>query len=572
MLLVRANCFFILSAVASEDEETVKGLCHLFTEMAETYLTMMLDGDPSVLPLAEVMLECIANTEVEIAAITFRFWQQLGEALAKSKKQELVAGFAGSIFPRVFNSLYRLSCYPEDFSTLPVDMQEDFRDIRKNEVATTLRAACAVMGTPVSFGLIATILQKQMEGGYSAENWRLLEGAIFCVRALGRCVEAHSVGAEQVISSILKILPQLPNHKEIHYTSLLIVGRYADWLKSDPSLLWPLFSYVVTALGHSDTAPSAAVSFKNVCAACAQNIADTYLKEILQVVRNTMQSDKLSINDHIEVLDGVAQVISVLPFDSSVSSLGTLLEPLAATITLQIEQKQAKTSNHLSSLSDNLCKLATLFLCIKTFRKNPDKAAFFAEALWRVLEPIFSTFPSDHQVIDQLLRCIRYLLDNFPTSFTRLRSTTATVAIVPTLFTNLKAAYKIHQNPSILYTASAFFKYNSRKPDHVPLLWDLLLDLSHTTLARAHGQHADTDAVAHAETVYEYCVLVEYAVHDFSAQIRATQGLVERIVAWCGAGLAQISMLSRQDRHQREAFYNICQLLVALAGEGTFFF
>lgn len=533
---------------------------------------MMLEGDPAVLPLAEVMLECIANTEVEIAAITFRFWQQLGEGLAKSDKKDLVAGFAGSIFPRVFNSLYRLSCYPDDFTTLPKDLQEDFRDTRKNEVATTLRSACAVMGTAACFGYIAAILQKQMgEGGYQTTgNWKLLEGAIFCVRALGRCVEEQSAGAEAVIASILKILPQLPNHKEIHYTSLLIVGRYADWLKSDPSLLWPLFSYVVFALGHSDTAPSAAVSFKNVCSACAKNIADTYLNEILKVAVDTMQSDKLGINDHIEVLDGVCQVISTLPFDSSVNSLQTLCTPLLTTIHRQTQQHQSKSDSSHSSLADNLCKLATILLSIKTFRKHPDKKAPITEGLWPYLEPLFSAFPSDHQVIDQLLRCIRYLLDNFAYAFT-ITAALSTPAILPPLFANLKATYKVVQNPSILYTSAAFFKYNSQKPEHIPFLWDLLIDLTHTTLtahAQAHSR-GDADAVAHAEAVYEFCTLVEYAVHDFAAQMRATHGLLDRIVAWCSDSVAQISQLSRQDRHQREAFYAICRLLVALCKEGN---
>eukprot|EP00026_Physarum_polycephalum_P002118 Phypoly_transcript_02122.p1 GENE.Phypoly_transcript_02122~~Phypoly_transcript_02122.p1 ORF type:complete len:815 (+),score=141.25 Phypoly_transcript_02122:51-2495(+) len=415
------------TAVTEEDEETYKGLCHLFTEMAEIYLPAMLAGDRTVLPLAEVMLECVAHTNTEIAAITFRFWQMLAEGLAKSNHKDIVAGFASSIFPRLFEHLYRVACYPDDYATWSNDLQEDFRETRKVEVATTLRTTCSIMGSSACFGKIAAILEKQLApNGYPATgNWRLLEGAMFCMRSLARCVDAQP-GTDPVVGSILKILPQLPNHKEIHYTSLLIVGRYADWLKTDPALLWPLFSYVVAALAHSDTAPSAAVSFKNICVSCAQTIAETHLQDILQVATNSMQSPQLHINDHVEVLDGVSQVISALPFDSGVSSLQTLCLPLLAAI----RQHTSKSELGNSPLSDDLCKLATLFLCTKTFRNYPNRTAPIVEAIWPILEPIFAAHPTDTPVIDQLFRCIRYLLDNFPSSF----DPSPTSSLLPTLF------------------------------------------------------------------------------------------------------------------------------------------
>ena len=522
--------------------------------MAEAYLSVILAGDQAVLPLAEVMLECVAHTNMDIAAITFTFWQLLAEGLAKSERKDLVAGFATSIFPRLFEHLYRVACYPDDYETWPRDLQDDFRETRKTEVAMTLRTTCSIMGTSACFAKIASVLQNQLApSGYPATgNWRLLEGAMFCMRALGRCVDTQP-GTDPMVGSILKILPQLPNNKEIHYTSLLIVGRYADWLKTDPSLLWPLFSYVVTALGHSDTAPSAAVSFKNICASCAHTIAETHLQDILQIATNSMQSPQLHISDHVEVLDGVSKVISTLPFDSGVSSLQTLCLPLLTFISQHTSKPESK-----SLLSDSLCKLATLFLCTQTFRNNPKHTAPIVEAIWPILEPIFAAHPTDAQVIDQLLRCIRYLLDNFPSSF----EPSPTSTLLPTLFSHFKSTFRLARNPAILYTTSAFLKYNSHKADYIPPLWDVLLDFSHSVLKAQH------DAVADAELVGEYCALVEYAVRDFGAQVRATAGLVDGIVGWCGMALVQIAQLSRQDRHQREAFYSICKLFTTMLQEG----
>ncbi len=450
----------------------------------------------------------------------------------------------------------------------PHDLQDDFRDTRKNEVTSTIRAACQVLGTTACFRHIAGILEQQLgpEGYAKTGNWRLLEGAIFCMRALARCIDSHP-GVDPVIVSLLKVLPHLPAHKEIHYTSLLIVGRYADWLKTDPVLLAQLFSYVVASLQHPDTAPSAALSFKNICEACAKMIAEKHLMEILQLTTFAVQSTTLQLNEHVEIIDGVAQVISALAFEESVKSIQVICQPILALI-----QQHATTNSNATTLADNLCKLATLLVCITTFRSNPDKKTNIAETLWPILEPVFRTHPTDQYVIDQLFRCIRYSLDNFPSSFLPPPS-----SLLPSLIQNMKNTFRLSQNPCIIYTATALLKYYSKNPEYTAILWDLLLDLSQTTLSppshnNTKGNHTQPSEVrVNAELASEYGLLLEYAVMDYAAQMRSTMGLVDSIVRWSGKELVLLAQLSRQDSHQREAFYNLNKMLSTFLAYGIIF-
>jgi len=122
----------------------------------------------------------------------------------------------------------------------------------------------------------------------------------------------------------------------------------------------------------------------------------------------------------------------------------------------------------------------------------------------------------------------------------------------------MKSIYNLSQNPSILYTSTALLKYFSQKPGYAPLLWDLLLDLTQTTL-KVH-----VDGVGQSEMVGEYSNLMEYAMRDFAGQVKSVGGLVDGVLAWGGAALVQLAGLSRQDRCQREAFYSVCRMLNAM--------
>ncbi len=55
---------FTVRAVQQDDEDTARGFCHLFTDMAETYLPMVLEGDSATIPLVEVVLECTSHPDV----------------------------------------------------------------------------------------------------------------------------------------------------------------------------------------------------------------------------------------------------------------------------------------------------------------------------------------------------------------------------------------------------------------------------------------------------------------------------------------------------------------------------
>lgn len=72
-------------AVAKQDEgnneEIVRGLCYIFSELAESYLELLLQATPDTMQFVQLLCKCAANAEAEVARRTFDFWYRLMKAI-----------------------------------------------------------------------------------------------------------------------------------------------------------------------------------------------------------------------------------------------------------------------------------------------------------------------------------------------------------------------------------------------------------------------------------------------------------------------------------------------------------
>lgn len=64
--------------------------------------------------------------------------------------------------------------------------------------------------------------------------------------------------------------------------SILTDARYADWLEVHPEYLQHLFPFVIQGLKSKEVAPAAALSFNNVCDACAQHLT-SHMEAVMKV-------------------------------------------------------------------------------------------------------------------------------------------------------------------------------------------------------------------------------------------------------------------------------------------------
>jgi len=332
--------------------------------------------------------------------------------------------------------------------------------------------------------------------------------------------------------------------QDVHYTALLIVGRYADWLNTEPGLLTPLFSYVIAGLRNPGTSSSAAISFRNTCASCKQLIATSYLEDVLRVYQE-VQALPLKLEDHCEILDGFACIISILPKEKCLPSLQQLCQPLVATLQTYANQPTGKDSHLI--LGGTLEKMAALFHNREilagigqnnnnnnnnnnnTNNSSDNSNLGVAIALWPLLEPLFTHQLGHSYVIEQLCRCTRYLVECCENEFTP-------TSILPSLSQKLKHGYKQARHSSLLRVATLLLKIYGKRPEYGAGLWNLTEDLARTTFG--HVSQVDM-LIANPDVIQDFAemmeeILVQNTPFGKENQKRMVEsGLTDMLVQWC---------------------------------------
>lgn len=149
-------------SVTSENSDVSRGLARLFVAAGEAYLFEVIGKFETYGILSELILECTANKDLDIAQISFNFWFQLAEELPSGENREVLPKFF-SAFSRLMGMIIGHLKYPDDTQVLTAEQRDEFRDFR-HVVGDTLKDCCAVLG-----GEKALLLVSKRE---NREKWR----------------------------------------------------------------------------------------------------------------------------------------------------------------------------------------------------------------------------------------------------------------------------------------------------------------------------------------------------------------------------------------------------------------
>lgn len=121
-------------SVGHEDIDRAMNFCRIFTVMAESFLTKMVNEDLKKQPHYAIesfnlVLNCVGHYDYEVAEITFNLWYRLSEELYQKNDDELTGHFRPFI-ERLLTALYRLSQMEPDHEGL-LDEGDSFKVSRK---------------------------------------------------------------------------------------------------------------------------------------------------------------------------------------------------------------------------------------------------------------------------------------------------------------------------------------------------------------------------------------------------------------------------------------------------------
>lgn len=305
-------------AQAGDDEDKVRGICRMFAQAGETYHTLLHRHQDDFFPIVEVLIECATYHELEIVQITFRFWYLLAAGLGKRKEDPSIAPFL-QVYARLLDIIIGHLRFPDNENAQTAAERDEFRSFR-HYMGDTLKDCCYVLGFKDCLGRSLQMIQDIVSTAQSAgqePRWQDVEAPLFSMRAMG--TEARPDGQDEVVGTIIDIIPNLPAHPRMRYAGLLVISRYTEWVDVHPDRIPALLSYISAGLeSEGDVAAAAGQAMSYLCQDCRRHLVP-YLPQLYAFLGSV--GDRLEPDDLITMGEGIGHIVSTMPSQEATAAM-----------------------------------------------------------------------------------------------------------------------------------------------------------------------------------------------------------------------------------------------------------
>ncbi|KAL2608832.1 hypothetical protein R1flu_027405 [Riccia fluitans] len=455
-----------------EDEETVKGMAYLFAEMGESYVELISTGTNEALMIVEAIAEVTSHPDDNISAITFTFWHRLSQTLTSRDEEEHTgeeeAAMAAlrekriTIFGPTFELLVSLVSfrvkYPKGFEAWRKDELVDFKETRY-AVADMLLDAANVLGGETTLRLLSQPLL-QMTASLSSGGtweWEAVEASLYCIRVIAKTVP---LSENVILPQIMTLLPQLPPHPQLLYTSSLTIAALADWLGAAPcsqTLLPTLLGLLTSALAvPEDPCAAAALAVKHVCDACSKDLGQS-VDALLELYRQVMSGQgnfHLAPEDELQLVEGLSIVVSSLPADKLPQAVEALCIPVLAPLETLVAAAQQGGPAQTFTANQYILHIDRIGHIFR-YVTQPDVLAGVFQRMWPLLKLVFIQRAGDGKSMERLCRACKFAVRNCG------RALGPSMGL---LLQELQERYQQHQHSCLLYLASIVIKVYGSDP------------------------------------------------------------------------------------------------------------
>lgn len=506
------------AAAEAEDTDKCLGLCRIFTEMAESYIMLLLgDQNMGQSAVVEMLLDCMDYPEAEVADVTIPFWFRfLGDLLRSEghQRDSLIAKYSSNVMRLAGICMHKLR-FQDDFPKLPADKQQDFKGFRQ-ELGDILRDCCQLLGVDAILSHCVQGLEQIFRQPHEQRQWEAVEAHLYCFRSIARQIEnAKGASVDASIQVVFQHLPQFSSHPAICYTSCLIISRYGDWLKANSASLRPQIDFLNECVMNSSRNPqfaewevprAAATAIRSLAIDCwsilGANITDFYL--------HIEQHGLMDVEEQTLILEGVCTGVSkARDMEALLAVLNRVMEPIGRR--LQTLFSSSSPGAHANVAMSEMLRLICIyeFLDVDTKRFNgggthEHPLVMLTQQVWPMFNQILALFRSNDELVERVCRCYKRILRTCGHSFQPL---------LPQLVENLLSFYQSDPKSSYLYSGSMVIKYYSAEASEgnsmEALLGNMLLSFASTTFPIFNNA---TTMQSHPDVIEEFFYLLERGV------------------------------------------------------------
>ncbi|KAM0982545.1 hypothetical protein ACFX2I_015414 [Malus domestica] len=470
---------------SSKDEEDVKAITRLFSDMGDSYVELIATGSDESMLIVHALLEVASHPEYYIASMTFNFWHSLQVNLTRWESYisfvnessiEAERNRRLEVFRPAYESLVSIVSsriqYPQDYQDLSYEDLKEFKQTRY-AVADVLIDAASVLGGDATLRILYMKLDEAAACCHNEQSeWHPAEAALFGIRAISTYVS--TVEAE-VMPKVMDRLLKLPQHPQLLQTVCLTIGAYSKWLdvaSGGPSILPSVLHILMSGMGISDSAAAAAVAFRQICddcrlklSGCLDGLFHTYHGAV-----NGEGSFKVSADDSLHLVEALSKVITELPPDHAKRALEALCLPVVTPLQEVVRQgPDTLNSKPARDLTVHIDRFGYIFRYVK----HAEAVADAIQRLWPIFKAIFDIRAWDVQTMESLCRACKYAVR---TSGRYMEFT------IGAILEEIQGLYQQHHQPCFLYLSSEVIKIFGSDPYCANYLKSLIEALfMHTT-------------------------------------------------------------------------------------------
>ena len=459
-------------ALASNDEDVLRTYCRIITEMAESYMSLILSTQfQDASKLVEWVLRCSAIPEMEVSSITLHFWYRMVMDLETIEpyefRQDLIDQYTPYLLQLIDMCSTNLMKYPPDASDLSED---ELDDVYRNRfyVSETVEDCCRLVGGHIVLDRLGTQLKNRVHsvGNDLANNWQEIESCLMCILSINKFIPSDEAAFLPFVFELIARLP--PDIHPLRCTTSKLIGKYAMWLVGHPHLLQPLMPFLAQGLSIPSCSAAAALSIKELCGCSNQNMAmgEPVLELYTQI---TASPGQLALKDELEVLEGACRAISRQVQDTQIdgsSFVQRIVQPIGSRLSAKAADQSSTPKKDIIPELDRLAVIVR-FLTIPSLQASGTSPILeIMQSVWPILDALSTRFSHEFSIAEKICRLHKYAL--------RSCGVAAYEPMLEPLMKQLIQSYERSRQSSYLYAASICVTEYGRDPKHSANLFGMI--------------------------------------------------------------------------------------------------